>query len=75
MASTQAADFCRLIAPYLKVKREQAELAARFFEEHQGKMNRRALGLPTEELEARRAMWREMCGLNKRGVEIPQEIQ
>lgn len=70
LGSEAAAEFCEVISPYLKVKRQQAEIAARFYREHMGKKFQGASGLPVDELALRRKVMAEVKQLNQRGVKI-----
>lgn len=69
MSSKRAAEFCSLVMPYLKVKRLQAELAVRFFDEHLTKTYTSA-GVPLDEVARRRSFVSEIKLLNKRGVAV-----
>lgn len=66
--SQTAAEVCDLIAPYLKVKRAQAEIAARFYRERLAGNFQGSAGVPADELAARRAALAEIKSLNKRGA-------
>lgn len=63
-----AAEFCEAIAPYLKIKKAQAEITSRFFRERlQGNFQGNS-GVPIDELALRRVAVQEIRTLNYRGV-------
>lgn len=71
LASVSAAEFCEQITPYLKVKRQQAEIAARFYRERQSSRRfHSSQGVPGDELALRRAAVAEIRKLNQRGAAV-----
>lgn len=71
MSSETAASFCELIAPYLKLKRQQAEIAARFYRERlAGNKYRGLSGVPVDEVALRRETMAKVKSLNFRGVAV-----
>lgn len=68
MSGADAVDFCRLIIPYLRLKREQAELLVAFWERRKDVVNPRSKGPSGEEIERRRSVVLQFHSLNKRGV-------
>lgn len=73
MASKTAAEFCELIGPFLKVKRQQAEIAARFFRERMAGNFQGNTGVPIDELAQRRQLMAKIRNLNQRGAAAEQE--
>jgi len=70
LASKAAAEFCETIAPYLKVKRQQAEIVARFYQERMAHNFQGNSGVPVDELSLRRQVMAKIKILNQRGVAI-----
>lgn len=68
MSSKRAADFCRLVGPHMKVKKLQADLAIRFYDERLTKAFQGSAGVPGDELARRRMFVAEIKTLNQRGV-------
>ena len=65
LSDNQAYKFIKLINPFLKYKKPQADLAIKFQEERMMVKRNRTLGLSTEELEKREFMFNEMKLLKK----------
>lgn len=64
LGNRQAADFCRMVLPYFKVKHRQAQLCIDFMERKALTPKRYKMEVPAEELAAREAMRIEMFLLN-----------
>jgi len=67
MNSKTAAEFCSLMAPYMKLKKDQAELAQSFYRTHLMKRYTSA-GVPEDEVAKRREMLASIQKLNRRGA-------
>ena len=66
----QAEAFCRLIAPYLMLKREQAEIIVSYYSDPRFSFTRRSKGIPAEEVEARMEYVARSKSLNRRGGDV-----
>lgn len=69
-ASLEAAEFAEVVAPYLKVKQQQAELVAKFYRERMQGNFQGNTGVPEDELALRRAAHAHMKTLNQRGTGV-----
>jgi hypothetical protein len=65
---SDAAEFCRVISPYLRLKQRQAELLIEFWDARANVVNPRAKGLSPEEIDRRRAVVIQFNALNRRGA-------
>ncbi len=68
MSSQRAAAFCEVVAPFLRLKRSQAELAVEFYRKHLGRSFQGSAGIPHDELAARRTFVAQIHTLNRRGA-------
>lgn len=68
VASQTAAEFCEKISPYLRLKKPQAEIAARFYRERLGGNFQGNRGVSEDELSLRRAARQKIQELNQRGI-------
>lgn len=64
----RAADFCALVLPYLRLKREQAKLVIEFRSKVNAAPNPRAYGLSEASIGERREIVAQVHHLNRRGV-------
>lgn len=68
LSSERAARFCGVVAPYLRIKRTQAELAISFYENHLRDGFHGSTGVPVDEIARRRAYVSQIKSLNQRGI-------
>ena len=68
MSSKGAADFCELVAPFLRLKKTQAILAVEFYKERLSGNFSGSSGVPDDEVAARREYVEKIHQLNKRGT-------